>query len=115
MKRQIKIALCGMAIVSASLCMAYNQYQSNGHESATNSILLANVEALTDGNDINKDGYEILPYDCGITIDAKAKAILQLSGIGDATITGARDCKYKGTCMCSPISCLDIYKVLFGH
>lgn len=82
------------------------------------SLMVQNIEALSEGDDEGSQiqGFEIKPYEC--TIEGLAQVefmgkIIKADAKGIIRISGARDCKYGGTSMCEPVTCLDIYKIIF--
>lgn len=98
------------AITAAAVTGGLYGYRSQSAVGNTDT-LLANVEALA-GEESSQPIWNIWEYDCTISADLAAKLGITIHGEGELSISGARDCASGGNFMCTPISCVDLYKLL---
>lgn len=110
------IAIC---LMTWSLCRKSINVDTYGKE-----LLLANIEALTDGDQPDTDGnntkldcsYTPVPQPCSMFVSADVAARLfgkkVVSGdtVVEIELTGAQECKGAGEMTCQPVRCIDLIK-----
>ncbi len=109
MKRNI-MSVCAIIGTFAAI----GSYMMCRHETTEDSnLIIANVEALTASeNDATNAIWIIHPYDCTISAEIAAKLGIKVKADGTAHVSGARDCSTGGKFLCTPISCVDVYRSL---
>ncbi|MBO5193541.1 MAG: hypothetical protein J6B62_01460 [Bacteroidales bacterium] len=116
--RKIFVLLAGMVLfLASSLTFIYVK----GENDSVNDLLSANVDALADEESGGKldTSYKNIPSNCVIKVGAKAKVeifgigILEADGEGNISFAGRVVCESNGHQTCSPVECVDLYRVIF--
>ena len=113
MKKKFYFGLFAVTMVAAAIVINVNLSLKR---SGLSDVLLANIEALAQGEGGLDTNYEPVPYDCTIHVGVGGSfGPIKANAQGNVVISGARDCEAGGNKTCAPVTCAEIYASILGE
>lgn len=112
------VAFAALAIVIGALTVTNQSFKNDSSEE---SLVAANIEALSDGENVGKEPVYVRNTDvCRMNIGVGGEVkllggtILKANSQGEIVIDGVVICSRGGNDLCKPIECKDLYETIFG-
>lgn len=115
-----KFFLCIMVAAAITCAGAIGINSFSRSENDYSSLLIQNIEALTEDNDLQKldCSYTPVPQPCSASISGEVAAKLlglkvgSISGDVEVPIVGAQECRGNGDMTCRPVRCDELINAL---